>query len=276
MRVGSDEGFVYVALETKAFGGGAIPWDSLHLQLALDTYHPELGQTTLPFSGLSSEVGFEFLLDLCGPSNAQLMVTPEYNPFMPHVLATGGDTFGDHFRRPVFSRRRADGVFDSLYTLTNRPRYTRSGEFIPGSGVNVGRLSYGPSSENSLSDWFYDAAAGMLQLRLPWNMLNVSDPSTARILMESDTTAALRPKAERCPPCSELIGVPSDGFRLAAVAMRPGPQLSGSIPATTDLGRLAAKSFTTWRWATWEEPTWHEYVKPVYAALRQLWSGWDK
>ena len=274
IRMGNDEGYVYLAIETRAFGGRPFPWDTLRVQLGLDTYRPELGQTLLPVSGLRSEVGFEFLLDVRGPGDAQLLVVPEYNPYVPDRLASGGDWFGEHFHRPVFSRRRSDAQFDSLYALTNRPRYARDGRFIPGAGVNMGRLIYGRASENSLADWFYDPSAGMLQLRLPWGLLNVSDPSTGRILFESDTALALKPPGDECPPCSALIGVPNDGFRVAVVALRPGPQLAGTIPALTPFGRFAAPSFATWHWATWDQPTWHEYPKPTYTALRDLWAKW--
>jgi hypothetical protein len=274
MRVGNDEGFVYIVLETRAFAGMQIHWDTLRLQLAIDTYKAELGQFFLPGSGLRSEAGFEFLLELRGPADAQLLVTPEYNPYVPDRLATGGDRFGEHFRRPIFSRRRADAQFDSLYTLTNRPRYARDGRLIPGAGVNLGRLAYGKASENSLADWYVDAPSGMIQIRLPWGMLNVSDPSTNSVLFESDTALALHPPSDTCPPCSRLVGMPSDGFRFAAVALRPGPQLSGSIPGITEYGRLASADFRTWKWKPWTQPTWHEYAKPTYAALRDLWAQW--
>jgi hypothetical protein len=173
------------------------------------------------------------------------------------------------------SRVRSDAQFDSIYSLTNRPRYTREGRFIPGTGVNLGRLIFGRASENSLADWYYDAAAGMLQLRLPWGMLNVSDPSTGRILFESDTVAAgSRSSQFECEGCSVLTGVPNDGFRMAAVALRNGVDIAGSIPQAAEGRHLPASSFTTWRWKTWEQPTWHEYVKPTYAALRDLWAQW--
>ncbi len=273
MRVGSDEGFVYLALETKALAGRPFLWDTLRLQLGLDTYRPELGQMLLPVSGLLSEVGFEFLLDIRGPTDAQLKVSPDYNPYAQAQIATGSESFAEHFQRTVLSRTRSDGKFDSLFALTNRPRYTRAGTFIPGSGVNAGRLTYGRASENSLADWFHDASAGMLQIRLPWGMLNVSDPSTASILYASDTVLALK-QSDDCSPCSGFVGVPSDGFRLAAVALGLESNVAGSIPAVSESGRLVAPSFVTWRWAKWEQPTWHEYVKPTYGALRDLWGRW--
>jgi hypothetical protein len=271
LRVGNDEGYVYLALEAAAWRGRPFDWDSTRLQLAIDTYRPELGQTVLPTSGVRSGAGFEFLIEINGPADAQLEVLPEYDPYMPFRLVGSGAFFGEHFRRPVLSTLRTDGVFDTLYTLTNRPRFTDKGTLIHGSGINIGRLRYGKAAEHSLADWWYDADAGLLELRIPWQMLNVSDPSSRQVLFESDPARALgeRPDA----PASQLTGVPTDGFRFGVVALRPGPDVAGTIPARDAYGNWPLAGFRTWSWAGWEMPTWHEYLKPAYSAMQRLWAA---
>jgi tetratricopeptide (TPR) repeat protein len=271
IRVGNDEGFVYVAIETPRRAGKPLPWDSLHIQLAFDTYKSDLGQFVLPTSGLRTGAGFEFLAEFHSATDAHLQVIPEYNPYVPHRLVEGGINFGEHFRRPIWVGRRFDAVFDTLFALTNRPRFTGEGKLIRGQGLNLGRLTYGRSAENSIADWFYDEASGMLQLRLPWLLLNVSDPSSRQVLFESDLPRALDPKDGE--PESRLTGVPTDGFRIAAVALFPGPDLAGTIPALDPYGNWLLDAFTTWTWKTWEEPTWHEYRKPAYYAFQRLWGS---
>ena len=259
------------ALEAASWKGRAFPWDSTRLQIAIDTYRADLGQVVLPTSGLRSGAAFEFLVELNGPADAQLKVLPEYNPYMPHRLVESGAFFGEHFRRPILSTRRYDGVFDTLYALTNRPRFTDQGVLIRGSGINVGRLRYDTAERNSLADWWYDAEAGMLELRLPWAMLNVSDPSSRQVLFESDPLQATgqRPDA----PPSVLTGLRTDGFRFGVVALRPGPDIAGTIPATDEYGNWPLTRFRTWAWPEWETPTWHEYLKPAYFALQRLWAA---
>ncbi len=271
VRVGHDEGFVYVAIETPRRAGRALPWDSLRVQLAFDTYQSELGQFVLPTSGLRSGAGFEFLAEFNSPADAQLKVIPEYNPYAPHRLVEGGLYFGEHFRRPIWIGRRLDAVFDTLYALTNRPRYTGEGVLIRGQGINMGRLTYGRSRENTIADWYYDSASGMLQVRIPWLLLNVSDPSSRSVLFEGNLARALDPRAGE--EASRLTGLPTNGFRIAAVALKPGPALVGTIPALDPYGNWPTASFPLWTWSTWEEPTWHEYLKPAYFALQQLWGA---
>jgi tetratricopeptide (TPR) repeat protein len=271
LRVGNDEAYVYLALEFPTLRGRPFPFATTRLQIAMDTYRPDLGQVVLPVSGLRSSAGFEFLLEVNDTTDAQLKIVPDYNPYMPQRLVEGGAFFGEHFRRPILSVRRYDGVFDSLFALTNRPRFTGDGMQIRGRGINIGRLRFGTLAANTLADWYWDAAAGLLEFRLPWGMLNVSDPSSGAILFESDVERALHPSDTG--PGSQLVGKPSDGFRFGVVALRPGPDVVGTIPSLNAYGNWQSDAFVTWKWKTWDTPTFHAHLKPVYEALQRLWAA---
>lgn len=91
-----------------------------------------------------------------------------------------------------------------------RDRRTDKGERIRGSGVNVGRLRYARAVDHSLADWWYAQEAGVLQLRLPWPMLNVSDPSSRQVLFESDPLQATGP-SPGSPPGHGPNGRPRRG-----------------------------------------------------------------
>ena len=271
LRVGDDESYVYVALEVPHFRGQAFPFSTTRLQVGIDTYRADLGQVILPVSGLRSGAGFEFLLEVNDTSDAQLKILPDYNPYMPQRLVESGAFFGEHFRRPIISVRRYDGMFDTLFALTNRPRFRGNGTRIRGRGVNMGRLHFGTLASSSLSDWWWDSAAGILEIRLPWGLLNVSDPSSGQILFESDPEHALHPTEEG--PTSQLVGKPSDGFRFGVVALRNGPDIAGTIPALDAYGNWPLAAFTTWKWQTWQTPGFHAHLKPVYQALQRLWAA---
>lgn len=75
--------------------------------------------------------------------------------------------------------------------------------------MNVGRLRYARAVDHSLADWWYDQEAGVLQLRLPWPMLNVSDPSSRQVLFESDPLQATGQRSDAA--ASRLTGVRTDG-----------------------------------------------------------------
>lgn len=271
LRVGQDEGYVYLALESAAWRGRDFPWQSTRLQLAIDTHDMARGQQLLPGSRLRSRAGFEFVVELRGPTDAWISVTPDYLLYATPAQTQTRDGYGQPFRRPLHSRARADGRLDSLWAMTNRPRFMEDGTEVPALGLTIGRLRLGTVAEDSNADWWYDAAAGMLQLRLPWGLLNVADPSSRRVLTESDPEAALGRRPGAAP--SQVSTVVTEGFRFGVVAYRPGRGVLGALPARDDRGEWLLARFPTWTWPTWEEPTWHEYLKPSYRALQRLWSA---
>lgn len=260
LRIGQDESYLYLAIDLMSGPGAGFPWDSLGLRVALDTYRSDLGQQRLPPGSPDSDLGFEFLVELNSPDDAELRIVPDYNPYAGADAIIGGDDAGRFARRPITIRPRQDGQFDSLFVITNRTRITRDGHLIPATGYNRGRLHYGRAMLNSLADWYYDQAAGLLELRIPWDLLNVSDPSSRTLLYEAQATG-------------DRGTVQSDGFRIGAWSYRkgPAPTLVGAVPAPDHSGRWVREAFTTWTWTGWEAPRYHQRLKPVYDSLRALW-----
>ena len=255
LRAGSDESFFYLAVELPP---GRFPWDSLGVQLAIDTYLPREGQHRLPRGPIRSEVGFEFLVELLSPDTAAMKVTPDYNRHDSRVDPRTGDDFGRFSRRPVITRDRNDGQFDSLFIITNRARFGRDGTFFPARGYDRGRLRYGTETATSLADWYLDERAGLLELRIPWDLINVTDPSTRTILFDRR-------------PDGDFGTAMAEGFHVGVVVYRKGRgEVLGALPALSG-GVWRAAAFTDWTWRGWTEPRSHARLKPVYDSLKTLW-----
>ena len=72
----------------------------------------------------------------------------------------------------------------ALHVITNRARFGRDGTFSRPAATTGGGCAYG--SEASPSGGLVPGrAAGLLQLRLPWDLLNVTDPSTRTLLFDA-------------------------------------------------------------------------------------------
>jgi len=257
IRMGWDESFYYLAVELSR---GRFAWDSLGIQLALDTHLPRVGQHRLPKSGVGSEVGFEFLVDLVRPDSATMAVTPEYNRHDSRIDPGTGDDWGRFSRRPVITRNRSDGRFDSLLVITNRARFGRDGTFFPAQGYDRGRLVHGTEARSTRSDWYLDEQTGLLQLRIPWDLLNVTDPSTRTLLFDRNTKGAFG------------TAVAGD-FHAGVVIYRKGDGgVAAALPALKR-GVWPAGTFVPWRWSGWTEPRYHSRLKPVHDSLRAVWAG---
>jgi hypothetical protein len=256
LRASADESYYYLAVELQP---GKFGWDSLGLQLAIDTYLPRVGQHRLPGNRVHSEIGFEFLIDLVSPGNASMKIIPDYNRHDSRIDPATGDDFGRFSRRPVITRDREDGRFDSLFVLTNRARFGRDGSFYPAQGYDRGRLLHGTEAASTLADWYLDERAGLLELRIPWDLLNVTDPSTRTLLFDRRTEG-------------DFGTVSAEAFHVGVLIYRKGGrrEVVGALPALPS-GGWPARAFQSWRWQGWTEPRSHARLKPVYDSLKMLW-----
>ena len=249
LHVGSDEAYLYLALDARAPLGA----DVVRYLVGLDTYRADRGEFRLPgVPGIG--VGVEFHLDLNDSTNGQLFVTRSYNPYIQPRAGmdpTGLDPF---YNLLCTVQSRGDGAqFDSMFVTTNRFRLTRAGARIPATGVNRGRLRFGRIAQSSLVDWYIDRtdAGTLVEVRLPWGLLNVTDPATRTVL------TAVRGR-------DDIVVGPTDGVRFVVAALnRQDNHVAAFVPASA-----------TYVWPTWEEPQWHEQLKPAYYAMRDLWGSW--
>ncbi|HEX5574930.1 MAG TPA: hypothetical protein VFX42_03560, partial [Gemmatimonadales bacterium] len=220
---------------------------------------PKIGQHRVAGSQVHSDLGFEFLIELASPDRAFLRVTPDYNRHDMRLDSATGDDFGRFARRPATTRNREDGRFDSLVIVTNRARFGRDGTFYRAKGYDRGRLRYGTESASTLADWFLDERAGLLELRVPWDLLNVTDPSSRTLLFDDRISGALGTAEAK-------------DFHFGMLTYGKGSQhaVIGALPVLSG-GKWSADGFKPWRWAGWSAPTSHSRLKPVFDSLRLLW-----
>jgi tetratricopeptide (TPR) repeat protein len=245
LRVGSDAAYLYLALEGR--------WhiDSVGYVVGIATDDRDYGQFRLPGLQAPASLGSEFALTLRDTAGGRMWVAPWYNPYLvprPGMGATALDPFY-HYGATVTESGQT-GTWDSLWMTSNRWRIARDGRTFPASGADRGRLRFGTETSSTLADWYVDRAAALVEVRIPWGLLNVTDPSSHRILRRISAGAGFQTDS-------------TDGFRFEVVAVDS---------AGGERDRLA--SGVTYRWCGWEVPVSHERLKAAYFAMRDLWSGW--
>ena len=110
------------------------------------------------------------------------------------------------------------------------------------------------------SDWYLDEQAGLLQLRIPWDLLNVTDPSSRTLLMDTATKGVFG------------TAVAADFHAGVVLYVKTGQGgVVGALPKL-DGKTWQAGAFTPWRWKGWTEPRYHSRLKPVYDSLKALWA----
>ena len=233
LRATSDEGYLYVLIRTE--GGPAGPdWTTTSFRLAIDTYDSKRGATRLPAPGAATIAsGAEFLVSLAGPDNSTVTVVAPYEPYA--VIDSG----------PLASPGEGNGKakFVPLTFESNRERIGRDGTRYPAIRIDRGSLRYGSldpeaGAFDTRTDVAVGPADGTLELRIPWTLLNVTDPSSLRVVHQ---------ETAHDPP---LDTVATEGFRIYAFAVDP------SRPKRAPLSRLpaAGSQASLFTWSPWDQP----------------------
>ncbi len=262
LRAAADEAYLWLFFEG---GGGRLPEE---LMLGFDVVKPRAGGFRWPGRvGSRLPVGLEFALRATG-DEVRLMADPASNPFAidenqtiaarpasPPPIADPlpgwfQGRFQQRFKRPYRSQPNEDGVYDSLRVVTNRRRFARDRTEFAAFGYDRGILWPGAPPDGM---WERLEDAGVMEIRIPWMLLNFTDPSQRRVLQDPEGAVP-----------GEFGTVTVDGIRILAAA-RDGPAWR-QWPAS---GREADVALFTWD--TWEEPRWRERVRPVYDAMREVY-----
>lgn len=243
LRAAHDAGYLYLLLETAGY---APPdWDHVHFAIGIDTYAVERGERALPSpASCDTATGIEFAALLRGPEGSVLQVSAPYRLRHPAESGAAGT---------LVSPVNPSGRFEAPSLTTNRERFTRAGERVPPRRVEPGRLRFGsldPAAPDfdTRVDVVVGAADGVIELRVPWGLLNFADPSAARVLHQPQPGAMMGTAA-------------TDGLRLYACAWDPrDPSRTSRLPAAGE----AAPVFELDRW---EQP---EYRLEPKHGLDQL------
>jgi hypothetical protein len=256
LRVAHDEAYLYLRLDV-----GRIDWTRANYQIGIDTYRRDLGDRRLPNTGSRVPIGLEFVLDLKGPAASQLLVDHPYNPYKPVRIPGSRPPATQYvYNRPFRTVANDAGQWDSLVVVTNRRRIGRDGRIFPPLAYNRNRLLYASQAANSLADWFADTANGVIEIRLPWAMLQLVDPSSRSVLFGNRATG-------------DVAGAVTDGFRFVVESYDPTNPRSGgdTLPRGTGTTRFAV--VPTWTWPKWETPQWHAEVKPLFGAMQRVFKA---
>ena len=256
LRVAHDEAYVYLRLDV-----GRIDWAHAHYQIGIDTYRRNLGDTRFPHTGSRSPVALEFVLDLGGPEDSQLLVDHPYNPYRAVVIPGSNPQASQYvYNAAVRTVANDFGQWDSLVVVPNRRRIGRDGKIYQAISYNRNRLLHARESDNSLADWFANPASGVIEIRIPWGMLQLVDPSTRSVLSGNTVDGY-------------VSGATTDGFRFVVESYDPSkPQSGGDIlPRSPGASRFA--DIPTWSWSMWESPEWHAEIKPLFGAMQRTFAG---
>jgi hypothetical protein len=242
LKVIADEGWVHLGI----FGTAPKQPAPGGFFIGIDTHGLQKGDHKLPF-GIAGKslAGLEFAVLFQGDKAAVFADKPY-------------DLFTHRYMKPYQSVDNSDGIFVMQKTESNRMRIGRDGTVFPAHQQEIGWLKKGSQDRNSpafdsMAEW--TSGPGFIEARIPWGLLNVTDPSS-RAIVSTPEGLAKGPE-----------GVPvTDGFRFVFAAYAgdafSSKALQNTILPPPEKGVVPQPPLFTWK--TWEEPSWHSFKKQAY------------
>jgi len=284
LYVAADDGFLYLRLVVGnlAPGGKGHPdWKQVNYLIGIGTDPGRAGLTYLPFiAPVRFPQGMTFAIQLAGPQSSHLWIASSYNPY--EILPVPGIPSETDLGQKLgwTPELTGSGTFEGEIVEPNRRRFARNGKYFPPTRYDRGILRYGtldPASPDydPLAEWHANVKTNTIDLRIPWALLNVDDPSTLRIFagLEKDGTV----RTTRTP-----------GFILAAFSYCPQPRLqmqpimeqghpiADSLPAMTGPLTMAPGSLRKYTWASWTRPQYTLREKQSYSILQKAFQSLPK
>lgn len=236
--VQSDERYLYLMVKAENYD-----FNNDTLYIPINTIAGQ-GNTRIKDTSVRFDDGADFLIKLHGASDSHIYVDRYYDAFNYYYVDSR--ILSDY---PVLKDAdvKDSGIFDEMlmcygYHLT----VGGTGAEVPDKTYETGKLQYGnanPESEDyaSLSDFCY--GDGGVEIRIPWQLLNVMDPSTKQQIGDFNETQVFMPQDY-------------DSFDFGFGVVRGDEALSITF----------AGSYSYKEWAV---PTWHERLKPSYFELQE-------
>lgn len=258
IETGADEAYFYLALTIGGSEGAenftAAKLESeLGIAVGFDTGFRESGEFILPFAGLPElPSGAEFMLNVTSSEEAELLAIPSYN--------RGALNFSPR-------QSRGEG-FTRIETLVNRERVTADGRLFPALYSDESELRYGrfnPAQPDYFSGahWFMEDS-GRVIFRLPWMLLNVSDPSAGEMLSGEWDSPDL-------PARDELGTTATEGFIVYFITYDKNEDTAVSggnsypvVDFAPRIGESFDESVEPYLWPGWEEPRYQFRLKESF------------
>ena len=234
-EVWGDEAYLHIRIMASETDCTVLP-----VILGVDSYGRDAGSSVFP-TELTAErlppasTGMEFILNLPAP------------PDPPRLLALDSYNIGRH---SYSSRKQGTHGFSPISMLINRGYIDDKGRKIPPAYEELGLLKEGLFDEprNTLQ-----RSAHEISVRIPWGLLNASDPSSGTVLDDTGHFADI-------PGRDELETTRSESILLYI---------------NIDIGKGYWQRYDMeYIWTKWDLPAYTGHVKKSYGLLRDYFSGY--
>lgn len=237
LYVKSDEAYVYFMVKANNFD-----FSKDKIIIPIDTIQNQ-GNSSFKQYNISLGRPADFAIVIDGKDNSRIMVDPYYDSFY-YLYNKKLNMIPEDKNYDT----KDSGIFTQMYLCISRPlTLPEDNTVVPFQRVETGKLTYGngnPSSKeyNSLADFY--TKDNVIEVRIPWQLLNFLDPSSKMIIDDLHK--------------SGISPIKIDGI-YAGVSIK-----RDNSSENVDMNLYNLK--------TWEAPVYHERLKQSYFILKDAFS----
>jgi hypothetical protein len=260
----ADESFLYLRLVVEKLDNDndhEPDWKNVNYLIGISTDPGHAGLAFLPhIAPVRFDMGMTYALVLAGGDDAHLWIASNYDPYevspvegIPSQSALG-------LKLGWKASVSADGTFEAQMLEPNRRRFGRDGKYFAPLRYDRGILRYGSADPkapdyNSLAEWHANVQTNAIDIRIPWGLLGVTDPSSFQVVagLGQDGTVATRET-----PGFLLVAFsyrPQENVRLRPM-MQQQQAIADALPGMTGPATMNAALFNRYyRWQGWDSLT---------------------
>lgn len=216
---------------------------------------------------LQIENGVDFIINLNGYDTSSVLIDSYYDLFT-YQYAYYFNLIEADENLPTNN----SGKFQAINLALNQEiRIPSTNEIIPFSYYETGKLKHGngnPKAKdyNSLADYFVNEADGIIEVRIPWLLLGMKDPSQREIMANI---------YGENPEGSEVI----KGINVGVISVKEKQDAAGQFELIDALPKIKDNkmgSMQLYKWKTWDEPLYEERLKESYQIVKELFTDESK
>lgn len=260
VRATSDSGYVYYLLTMNQ----PIDYNNQGAYILLDTIDNQ-GQQNISLANQTSiqtDFGIDFLVKLNGPKDSRVLIDSYYDTFYYQ--------YGKQLsmiKEAPYANQNNNGMFHPIRLALNKQIiHPITQSTIPFQDYETGVLKFGNGNPlnkdfDSLTDVSLSKDKKVIELRIPWQLLNMKDPST-KIAMGDIWQGGLS------------ANVKIEGVRVAVAVTNKG-QIHQTFPQTKN-GEFKKSDVALFTWKEWETPAYSERLKQSYYIMKELFQNINK
>ena len=255
LSIRSDEKFVYFLIRDTI-----IDMSKNTYVIGIDSL-PNQGNTSFTEKNLSFINPVESCIMMDGYDTSAVYIDAYYDAFYRYYSLENTHVVD---RNPSFEVKNS-GLFHPVRLLLRyQMTLPLTGELWPTDYYETGALKHGNSNPkspdfDSLADFNINSKQNVIEVRVPWALLNVADPSSRKVIgdLYANDTFAIN--------ATEINGLQVE---LQKVEVTSEAQRSNTDHNNTEHNNVVSIS-GSYSWQKWDRPTYHERLKVSYPIVQE-------